>query len=248
MSQQPGSHTCQICSQQLNQPGKPDTVDCGGDCVRCIADYRDPDALETMRKIEPDNPKWKPSEGDWLGPQIAVDSDPALREVERLTTMMRDVFDFVLSDSNIANTGGTCLYGAILLRNALEQFGKCEAAVRGGDGKLCEGAIDQTGMWHGHYWVEGKSPDGVSFVADITADQFGWPNAIVLPMDQARKRYRASVSEMLRAAVNIAQFQQIRQVATLRAELVHRFPFRCEDIECAIQAWANYELAKGRPS
>lgn len=55
------------------------------------------------------------------------------------------------------------------------------------------------------------------------------------------------VFEMLRAAVNIARFQQIRGVETLRAELVRRFPGRNEDINDAILAWANYEQAKGRP-
>lgn len=55
------------------------------------------------------------------------------------------------------------------------------------------------------------------------------------------------VFEMLRAAVNIARFQQIRQLTTLRAELVRRFPGRNDDIDGAILAWANYEQAKGRP-
>lgn len=199
MSQQPDPHVCRICGQQLDQPGKPDTGDCAGDCVRCMADCGDPDALETMSKVEPDNPKWKPAEGDWLGPQITVDSD--LQEVARLTTMMRDVFDRVLSASNIARTKGTCAYGAILLRNSLEQFGKCAAAVRGGDGDLREGAIDQAGMWNGHYWVEGKTPGGVGFVADITADQFGWSKVVVLPIDLAGERYRAGDDEIVAEAV-----------------------------------------------
>lgn len=199
MSQQPDPHVCRICGQQLDQPGKPDTGDCAGDCVRCMADCGDPDALETMSKVEPDNPKWKPAEGDWLGLQITVDSD--LQEVSRLTTMMRDVFDRVLSASNIARTKGTCAYGAILLRNSLEQFGKCAAAVRGGDGDLREGAIDQAGMWNGHYWVEGKTPGGVGFVADITADQFGWSKVVVLPIDLAGERYRAGDDEIVAEAV-----------------------------------------------
>ncbi len=55
------------------------------------------------------------------------------------------------------------------------------------------------------------------------------------------------VFEMLRAAVNIARFQQIRKVTALRAELVRRFPDRNEDIDDAILAWANYEQTKGRP-
>ncbi|WP_176000308.1 hypothetical protein [Burkholderia vietnamiensis] len=201
MPQQPDPHACRICGQLLDQPGKPDTGDCGGDCVRCMADYRDPDALETMRKVEPDNPQWKPAKGHWPGPQIAVDWDPHLQEVARLTTMMRDVFDRVLSASNIARTMGTCAYGAILLRNSLEQFGKCAATVRGGDGDLGEGAIDQAGMWNGHYWVEGKTPAGVGFVADITADQFGWSKAVVLPIDQAGERYRAGDDEIVAEAV-----------------------------------------------
>lgn len=62
-------------------------------------------------------------------------------------------------------------------------------------------------MWNGHYWVEGKTPGGVGFVADITADQFGWPNAVVLPMYQARERYRAGDDEIVAEAVDDLEAQ-----------------------------------------
>jgi len=51
--------TCNICGIQLNQARKPDTLDCGGDCLRCMAEFDDPECVEVMQELEPDNPKWK---------------------------------------------------------------------------------------------------------------------------------------------------------------------------------------------
>lgn len=60
-----GTHpTCNICRRPLNQPFKRDTIDCGGDCVRCMALSDDPDCLETMREVEPDNPRWADHDAD----------------------------------------------------------------------------------------------------------------------------------------------------------------------------------------
>lgn len=50
---------CLICGVLLDQPGKLDTGNCGGDCVRCMAVAGDPDLIEVMHKLEPENPQWQ---------------------------------------------------------------------------------------------------------------------------------------------------------------------------------------------
>lgn len=50
---------CHICGTVMDQPGKPETRNCGGDCLRCLAECYDPDCMAVMREVEPDNPKWK---------------------------------------------------------------------------------------------------------------------------------------------------------------------------------------------
>jgi anti-anti-sigma factor len=41
---------CRICGQELNVPFKPETLDRGGDCLKCMADSGDPDCVETLRQ------------------------------------------------------------------------------------------------------------------------------------------------------------------------------------------------------
>lgn len=55
------------------------------------------------------------------------------------------------------------------------------------------------------------------------------------------------VLEMVMAAVNVARFERVRRVASLRSILTRRFPGREDDIDSAIQYWANYEKSKVRP-
>lgn len=113
-----------------------------------------------------------------------------LQPVEELCSSIRGIFEHLLAIEKIAGTAGTCLYGSILLQQALDRFGNCETVVRGGDGAGDGGAQDKTGAWHGHYWVEGRTQDGKPFLADITADQFGWPPVVVLPLGEGRGRYQ----------------------------------------------------------
>ncbi|ENZ78001.1 MULTISPECIES: hypothetical protein [Ralstonia] len=113
-----------------------------------------------------------------------------LQSVEDLSSSIRGIFERVLAVEKIAGTAGTCLYGSILLQQALDRFADCETVVRGGDGAGDGGAQDRTGAWHGHYWVEGLTQDGKPFLADITADQFGWPPVVVLPLEEGRERYQ----------------------------------------------------------
>lgn len=60
-----GTHpTCNICRRPLNQPFKRDTIDCGGDCLRCMAEAGDPACIEDMREVEPNNPRWADPDAD----------------------------------------------------------------------------------------------------------------------------------------------------------------------------------------
>lgn len=46
----PGTYRCNICGCVLNQPDEPDTKDCGGDCLRCMAEVaEDPDCQAQRR-------------------------------------------------------------------------------------------------------------------------------------------------------------------------------------------------------
>lgn len=49
---------CRTCKRYLNQASVPDTRDCGGDCLRCLASCYDPGAMAEMRKLEPNNSMW----------------------------------------------------------------------------------------------------------------------------------------------------------------------------------------------
>jgi hypothetical protein len=40
---------CLTCGVVLNQPGKPETEDCGGDCLKCMAEAGDPDCIEALK-------------------------------------------------------------------------------------------------------------------------------------------------------------------------------------------------------
>jgi hypothetical protein len=47
----PDAH-CNLCGVGLDEPGKPETTNCGGDCLKCMADIaEDPDCIEAMREI-----------------------------------------------------------------------------------------------------------------------------------------------------------------------------------------------------
>lgn len=95
---------------------------------------------------------------------------------------------------------GACLHASYLLKTLLEKFAGCRAQIRGG-GDGDGGALDSAGEWRGHYWVEAIGPDGGHFVADITADQFGYASVIVMPIKLADDRYRPGDQEAVDAAV-----------------------------------------------
>jgi hypothetical protein len=43
---------CRVCSRQLNVAAKPESRDCGGDCLKCMADIgQDPDCIAAMNAL-----------------------------------------------------------------------------------------------------------------------------------------------------------------------------------------------------
>lgn len=113
-----------------------------------------------------------------------------LAEITEICTGMRGIFEHVLADSiGTSETAGSCLYASILLKSSLERFAGASAMIRGGGPPLDGGVLGPDGKLHGHYWLEGRTRAGTAFVADVTADQFGFDKIIVLPLDEARTRY-----------------------------------------------------------
>lgn len=43
---------CHICKRILDNPDDPFSIDCGGDCLRCMAWAGDPDAIEKLTAIQ----------------------------------------------------------------------------------------------------------------------------------------------------------------------------------------------------
>lgn len=84
------------------------------------------------------------------------------------------------------------------------------ARVRSGDGAADSGARDVNGVSHGHYWIEGSTSQGHPFVADITADQFGWSPIVVLPLEVSGERYRPGSD----AVCELAAKYEIKQMQT----------------------------------
>ena len=41
---------CKLCKTELNQPGKPETRDCGGDCLACMASFGDKDCIAELKQ------------------------------------------------------------------------------------------------------------------------------------------------------------------------------------------------------
>ncbi|MYM92425.1 hypothetical protein [Duganella vulcania] len=122
-------------------------------------------------------------------------------DIDDIVRGSRVVHEKMLRNSEIRSTAGTCLYASFVLRLSLEKFGGCTAVVRGGDGHGDGGALDSGGTLRGHYWVEGVTPDGVAFTADITADQFGHEPVYFERAALSRARYRPGCDATVRVAV-----------------------------------------------
>lgn len=104
---------------------------------------------------------------------------------------MRGVFEHLLAQSiGVKATAGSCFYASLLLLNTIQKFCDASAQMRGGDGVLDGGIMDESGQGHGHYWVETRDSNGRVWVVDITADQFGGPAVLVEPLQNIAHRYR----------------------------------------------------------
>jgi hypothetical protein len=113
-----------------------------------------------------------------------------LDEICSMAVDFRRVWEAVLQNAlKHQNTAGSCLYAAMLLSTSLSRFASCTTQVCGGDGQS-GGLRDREGALRGHYWVEGLTTRGHSFVADVTADQFGYASVVVLPLAPARSVYQ----------------------------------------------------------
>ncbi len=42
---------CGICGVALNQPMAPETMDCAGDCARCMAEFDDPECVQLLKNL-----------------------------------------------------------------------------------------------------------------------------------------------------------------------------------------------------
>lgn len=50
--------------------------------------------------------------------------------------------------------------------------------------------------------------------------------------------------DIIRSAVNLARFENVRRLDTIRARLKVEYPGQDENIEVAIKYWAEYEAKK----
>lgn len=120
-------------------------------------------------------------------------SPPAVSEDEQLLEIVhgaRGIYLTVLQSAlSTRDTTGACFYACILLQQSLARFAQAQTVIRGGgDGDA--GYFDGT-AWRGHYWLELTTAHRGTWVVDITADQFGGPPVVVLPLPASRDRYRA---------------------------------------------------------
>lgn len=54
---------CHLCGRVLDNPGDPRSKDCGGDCLQCMADADDPDAIAAIQRIEQDEQEERSEHG-----------------------------------------------------------------------------------------------------------------------------------------------------------------------------------------
>ena len=122
-----------------------------------------------------------------------------IAEMRRFATTMRAAMEpgMPVDERGRPRSEGTCLYASLLLGATIRKFGEAAVEVRGGDGKLGEGARAAGGDWVGHYWVETTSPEGFAFVVDMTSDQLGYEAVTVLPLENSSHRYRPGRQDLV---------------------------------------------------
>jgi hypothetical protein len=124
------------------------------------------------------------------------------RDIESFARDFRRMWETIMADvSSDGATKGSCLHASIALSMLLDQFaGTTTQICGGGEDEQC-GLRDQEGRFRGHYWVEGTTRDGTPFIADITADQFGYDKVVIVHPDEGRDRYRLGDQDLVREHV-----------------------------------------------
>jgi hypothetical protein len=125
-----------------------------------------------------------------------------LDDITEMAAGIRDIFENALRSSlGGTETNDACLYAAMLLSSALAKFSGARAIVCGGGPPMDGGIYDPSGVCRGHYWVEGISASGQPFIADVSADQFGYDKIVVLTEDAGRHRYTRGNAALIAAHV-----------------------------------------------
>jgi len=103
-------------------------------------------------------------------------------KIRELATSVRQIFMAILADCNAgSSTKGSCAHATFLIWQCFEKFTSYQCILCGGDGAEDGAYIDAFGNRHGHYWLQVEADTG-AFIVDITADQFGGPPVVVLPL------------------------------------------------------------------
>lgn len=108
-----------------------------------------------------------------------VAAPDSLQMLWELASSARHVHLLLLQDAiGRTETQGSCLYASAHLASLVNRFSAWHAKVRGGTWRSTDG------RQHGHYWVQAQLREA-QFLLDITADQFGQPEVLVLPLPVA---------------------------------------------------------------
>lgn len=103
----------------------------------------------------------------------------SLQMLWELASSARRIHLLLLQDAiGRTETHGSCLYASTHLASMVNRFSAWRSRVRGGTWHSVDGRR------HGHYWVQAQLHEA-QFVLDITADQFGAPEVLVLPLPAA---------------------------------------------------------------
>ncbi len=124
-----------------------------------------------------------------------------LDRLKILATYMRSKFEHLLAEKGLDDGFDLSLYSAIHLAHSLNTMNYIFTEVTGGRTEDGAGIVDKNGNFHNHYWVEGNTANGLSFIADISADQFGYPGIVVLTREEATSRYFVGDVEKVNKAI-----------------------------------------------
>ncbi|MDI9689783.1 hypothetical protein [Burkholderia cenocepacia] len=108
-----------------------------------------------------------------------VAAPDSLQMLWEIASSARHIHLVLLQDAlGKTETQGSCLYASAHLASMVNRFSTWHAKVRAGTWRSADGRE------HGHYWVQAQLHEA-QFMLDITADQFGLPEVLVLPLPAA---------------------------------------------------------------